>query len=123
MFYVYLLACRKGGTLYAGVTNDLLRRVYEHRSGAVAGFTRTYGVHRLVYFEASEDLDGARLRERQLKKWNRAWKIRLIEEHNPDWIDLPRCRPNHRAATRVRAPNRHGAVGECRRRLLPAPAG
>jgi putative endonuclease len=86
--WVYILASKIGGTLYIGVTNDLVRRVYEHRAHLIAGFTSKYGVHRLVYFEAFSDIENAIRREKQLKKWNRAWKIRLIEEANPDWVDL-----------------------------------
>ena len=87
-FYVYILASRIGGTLYIGVTNDLIRRVYEHRIGAVPGFTSKYGVYRLVYFEQFSDIENAIRREKRLKKWNRAWKIRLIEDVNPNWDDL-----------------------------------
>jgi putative endonuclease len=88
VFWVYLLASRVGGTLYIGVTNDLVRRVYEHRSKFVPGFTRRYGVRRLVYFEQFSNIEAAIQREKQLKKWNRRWKIRLIEESNPNWVDL-----------------------------------
>jgi putative endonuclease len=87
-FWVYILASRIGGTLYIGVTNDLVRRVYEHREGLAEGFTKKYGVHRLVYFEQFDDVENAIRREKRLKSWNRAWKIRLIEETNPHWIDL-----------------------------------
>jgi len=87
-FYVYFLASKLGGTLYVGVTNDLVRRVYEHKEGSVEGFTKKYGVTRLVYFEAHSDVEAAILREKQIKKWNRAWKVRLIEEKNPNWDDL-----------------------------------
>jgi putative endonuclease len=87
-YWVYILASRIGGTLYIGVTNDLVRRVYEHRSKVVAGFTQRYGVARLVYYEQFSDIENAISREKRLKKWNRAWKVRLIEESNPDWIDL-----------------------------------
>ncbi len=86
--YVYILASRIGGTLYVGSTNDLVRRVFEHRAKAAPGFTKKYGVTRLVYFEPYDDLEQAILRERQIKKWNRAWKVRLIEEKNPNWDDL-----------------------------------
>lgn len=88
MYYVYILASQKNGTLYIGVTNDLIRRVYEHKSDFVEGFTKKYKVHTLVYFEDTEDVDSAITREKQLKKWNRAWKIRLIEEKNSAWDDL-----------------------------------
>jgi putative endonuclease len=74
--------------LYTGVTNDLVRRVYEHREGLVEGFTKKHGVHRLVHFEQFDDVENAIRREKRLKSWNRAWKIRLIEEKNPNWIDL-----------------------------------
>jgi putative endonuclease len=87
-FYVYLLASSRNGTLYLGVTNDLVRRVYEHRTKAVPGFTSRYGVDRLVWFECHSEALSAIAREKDLKKWRRAWKIRLIEENNPDWSDL-----------------------------------
>ncbi len=85
---VYLLASSRNGTLYIGVTSDLLKRISEHRNGAVAGFTKSYAVHRIVYFEQHATMETAITREKQLKKWNRAWKIRLIEESNPQWRDL-----------------------------------
>jgi putative endonuclease len=87
-FWVYILANRIGGTLYIGVTNDLVRRGHEHRQKAAEGFTKKYEVHRLVYFEQFDDVENAIRREKRLKKWNRDWKIRLIEESNPNWIDL-----------------------------------
>jgi putative endonuclease len=87
-YYVYLLASRKHGTLYIGVTNDLIRRVYEHRSKVVDGFTRRYDVDKLVWFEVYDDVLSAIAREKELKKWRRDWKIRLIEEQNPNWMDL-----------------------------------
>jgi putative endonuclease len=77
-----------GGTLYIGVTSNLVKRVYEHRTKVVASFTKEYGVHRLVYFEQHTDIEAAIHREKRLKKWHRAWKIRLIEEVNPNWDDL-----------------------------------
>ncbi len=86
--YVYILAHKKNGTLYVGVTRNLVRRVYEHKTHLVAGFTRTYAVDRLVYYERHEVLLDAVTREKQIKKWRRVWKIRLIEEFNPDWRDL-----------------------------------
>ena len=85
---VYFLASKPNGTLYVGVTSDLARRVWEHRSGAVEGFTSRYGVHRLVYYELYENMEQAILREKRIKKWNRAWKIGLIETDNPEWRDL-----------------------------------
>ena len=87
-FWVYILASRLGGTLYIGVTNDLVRRTYEHRSKFVPGFTRKYGVDRLIYFAQFSTAEAAINRERQLKKWNRQWKIQLIEKTNPNWDDL-----------------------------------
>ena len=87
-YYVYLLASDRNGTLYLGVTNDIVRRVYEHKSKVVAGFTKRYAVDRLVWFEIYDDPSTAIAREKELKKWRRAWKIRLIEEQNPQWIDL-----------------------------------
>ncbi|SNT61681.1 putative endonuclease [Tardiphaga sp. OK246] len=87
-YYFYLLASRKYGTLYIGVTNDLIRRVYEHRSKEVDGFTRRYDVDKLVWFEVYDDVLSAIAREKELKKWRRDWKIRLIEEQNPNWMDL-----------------------------------
>ncbi len=87
-YWVYILAGKMGGTLYVGVTNDLVRRVYEHRMGLADGFTKKYKVHRLVYFEQHSDIEAAILREKQLKKWNRAWKIALIEKDNSTWRDL-----------------------------------
>jgi putative endonuclease len=88
-YYVYLLANRPNGTLYCGVTNDLVRRTREHREGhAEVSFTRRYGVHHLVWFEEHSDIRAAILREKRIKKWNRAWKVRLIEAANPGWHDL-----------------------------------
>jgi putative endonuclease len=87
-YFVYLMASRKHGTLYLGVTNDLVRRVYEHKNKLVAGFTARYDVDRLVWFETYDDPTSAIAREKDIKKWRREWKIRLIEEDNPDWLDL-----------------------------------
>ncbi len=87
-YYVYILASRIGGTLYIGMTNDLIRRVGEHKLKLVESFTEKYGVVKLVYFEVFDDPENAIRREKRLKKWNRAWKIRLIEENNPNWDDL-----------------------------------
>ncbi len=86
--YVYLLASKPRGTLYIGVTNDLARRVWEHKTKAVTGFTLKYDVTRLVYFEKYEDAISAITREKQMKKWRRAWKVSLIESANPHWSDL-----------------------------------
>ncbi|MEO8009651.1 MAG: GIY-YIG nuclease family protein [Betaproteobacteria bacterium] len=88
MYYVYILASRRNGTLYVGVTNDLVRRAYEHKNDLVAGFTKHYGVHLLVYYESTSDVASAIQREKHIKKWNRAWKIELIERMNVEWKDL-----------------------------------
>ncbi|MEM8600763.1 MAG: GIY-YIG nuclease family protein [Bacteroidota bacterium] len=85
---VYILASRRNGTLYVGVTSDLARRIREHKQGTIPGFTKRYGVTRLVYVEEFDDIQDAMVRERRLKKWNRAWKLELIEEANPGWRDL-----------------------------------
>ena len=85
---VYILASKRNGTLYIGVTSDLQKRTWEHKSDFVEGFTKKYGIHRLVYHELHQDMSSAITREKQLKKWNRAWKLELIEGKNPDWIDL-----------------------------------
>jgi putative endonuclease len=87
-YYVYILASGLGGTLYVGVTNNLLKRIYEHREGEGSEFTRKYGVHLLVFFEVHEEVEHAIKREKQIKRWKRAWKVNLIEERNPDWEDL-----------------------------------
>lgn len=85
---VYILASRRNGTLYIGVTSNLRQRVWEHKNDLVEGFTRKYGVHMLVYYELHASMFDAITREKQMKKWNRAWKLKLIEAHNPDWRDL-----------------------------------
>ncbi|MBI5910674.1 MAG: GIY-YIG nuclease family protein [Betaproteobacteria bacterium] len=85
---VYILASKRNGTLYTGVTSDLCRRIWEHRNELVDGFTKKYRVHRLVYFELHEDIREAIVREKQIKKWNRAWKLKVIEQQNPNWADL-----------------------------------
>jgi len=85
---VYILASKRNGTLYAGVTSDIARRVWEHKSGAVVGFTQKYAVHLLVYAEFHETVPDAILREKQIKKWRRKWKLELIERDNPEWRDL-----------------------------------
>ena len=87
-YYVYILASQRNGTLYVGLTNDLVRRVWEHKTHAVGGFTAKYRVHRLVHFEQCDDPEAAILREKQIKNWHREWKLRLIEESNPEWNDL-----------------------------------
>ena len=86
--FVYLLASRKDGTLYLGVTRDLVRRIYEHKTKATPGFTSRYDIRRLVWFEIYDDPTTAIIREKQLKKWRREWKVALIEKENPDWRDL-----------------------------------
>ncbi len=87
-YYVYLLASKRNGTLYVCVTSDLIKRVYEHKDNLVGGFTKKYNAHNLVYFETTEDINSAIIREKQLKKWKRAWKIELVEKNNPEWRDL-----------------------------------
>lgn len=87
-YYVYILASKKNGTLYTGVTNDLERRIYEHKNNIIKGFTKKYNVHKLVYFEETNDVNEALLLEKRIKKWYRAWKIELIEMDNPHWKDL-----------------------------------
>ena len=87
-YWVYILASKPGGTLYVGVTNDLVRRVYEHPEGLADGFTKRYRVRSLVYFEPHEDIAEALQREKNIKHWSREWKIDLIAASNPDWRDL-----------------------------------
>ena len=109
--YVYIMANRRNGTIYIGVTSDLAKRVHEHREATVAGFTKTHGCKRLVWFEAFHDIQQARHRELQMKDWKRAWKVKRIEEDNLDWNDLypkllgvgsadpgPRPSPGHKLA-------------------------
>ena len=88
MYYVYLMASRKHGTLYVGVTNNLIRRAYEHRTNSFRGFTAQYQVHLLVWFEPYDDALTAIAREKEIKKWRRASKVNLIERTNPEWVDL-----------------------------------
>ena len=85
---VYILASRMNGTLYIGVTSDLVQRVWEHKNDLVEGFTRRYGVHRLVWYELHDTMEAAILQEKRLKEWRRAWKLRLIQGINPEWEDL-----------------------------------
>jgi putative endonuclease len=87
-YYVYILASKRNGTLYIGVTNDLIRRVYEHKNGLVEGFSKKYQTHLLIYFEMTTDINSAIEREKNLKKWKREWKLELIEKNNPEWKDL-----------------------------------
>lgn len=96
---MYILASQRNGTLYIGVTANLIKRIWEHRNEVVEGFTKKFGIHLLVYDEQHGTMESAIAREKQLKKWNRAWKLRLIEEANPEWFDVwPRIcgRPQHR---------------------------
>jgi putative endonuclease len=114
--YVYLLASKKHGTLYLGVTNDIVRRGYGHRTKAVQAFTRRYGVDKLVWFEIYDDAMTAIAREKELKKWRRDWKIRLIEAENPGWVDLyPGIANRHRGYGFRPAPQ----VGNCRPKARP----
>ncbi len=87
-YYVYILANRRQGTIYVGSTNNLVRRIHEHRTGAIAGFTKRYGLKTLVHFEVFDDYPNAAQREKRLKKWRRVWKDELIEKENPNWTDL-----------------------------------
>ena len=87
-YYVYMMASKKNGTLYIGVTNNLKQRVWQHKNDVHDGFTKKYHVHRLVWFESTTDISEAILREKQMKKWRRQWKINLIEQENPNWKDL-----------------------------------
>ena len=87
-YFVYILASKKNGTLYIGVTNNLLKRVYEHKNNLVEGFTQKYDVHNLVYYEIFRSIQDAITREKNIKKWKRKWKMELIEESNPNWEDL-----------------------------------
>ena len=87
-YYVYILTNQINGTLYIGVTNDLMRRVFQHKQRAGKGFTAKYGVDRLVYYEDTNSVEAAIKREKQLKWWERGWKVQLIEKHNSEWLDL-----------------------------------
>lgn len=88
LYYIYILASKRNGTLYIGVTLDLKRRIYEHKNDLADGFTKRYGVHILVYFEETSDINSTIQREKQMKAWKRKWRLELIEENNPNWIDL-----------------------------------
>jgi len=87
-FYVYILASKRNGTLYIGVTSNLVQRTWQHKEGQVEGFSKKYGVKNLVYFEVHETAESALTREKQMKKWERVWKIKLIERNNAEWRDL-----------------------------------
>ncbi len=86
--YVYLMASRRNGTLYLGVTSDIVRRAHQHRNRLIDGFSKEHGCTQLVWYDASDDIQAARQREVQMKKWKRAWKVDLIEQANPQWTDL-----------------------------------
>ncbi|MGQ0742309.1 MAG: GIY-YIG nuclease family protein [Alphaproteobacteria bacterium] len=88
LYFVYILASRRNGTLYTGVTNDVLHRTWQHKNDLIEGFTKKYGVHTLVWYEMHNDVNAAVAREKQIKGWNRVWKIKLIEKHNSGWNDL-----------------------------------
>ncbi|STX93113.1 Excinuclease ABC C subunit domain-containing protein [Legionella londiniensis] len=87
-YFVYILASKAYGTLYTGITSNLVQRIYQHKKGLAEGFTKRYSVHRLVYYEIHSDVYEAIIREKHIKKWNRQWKINLIEQNNPQWLDL-----------------------------------
>ncbi|MFC1724094.1 GIY-YIG nuclease family protein [candidate division KSB1 bacterium] len=87
-YYIYIMSNKKDGTLYIGITNDLKRRVYEHKDGKIKGFTKRYNLDKLIYFEEFKNIDEAIIREKMLKRWNRTWKTELLEKSNPDWKDL-----------------------------------
>ncbi|PKN02326.1 MAG: endonuclease [Elusimicrobia bacterium HGW-Elusimicrobia-1] len=87
-YYVYILSSKRNGALYTGVTSDIIKRVYEHKQSVVEGFTKKYNVHSLVWYEIHESAESAIIREKQIKKWKRDWKLKLVEKENPLWIDL-----------------------------------
>ncbi|MBU2510560.1 GIY-YIG nuclease family protein [bacterium] len=87
-YFVYIMASKKNGTLYIGVTSNIQKRVFEHKTNIVDGFTKKYSVHKLIYYESTSDIHSAIRREKQLKNWKRDWKIELIEKTNPQWLDL-----------------------------------
>lgn len=87
-YYVYVLCSKRNGTLYIGVTSDLIKRIYEHKNNLVDGFTKKYSVHTLVYYETTDNIESAIKREKKLKSWKRKWKLDLIEKMNPEWKDL-----------------------------------
>jgi len=87
-YYIYILASKRNGTLYTGFTSDLIKRIWQHKNGLLEGFSKRYGTKFLVYFEAYNDVEEAIYREKRIKKWNREWKIKLIEKANPNWKDL-----------------------------------
>jgi putative endonuclease len=85
---VYLMASRRNGTLYAGVTSDIVKRVWQHKNGEAAGFTKRYSVHTLVWYEVHDTMESAIQREKAIKEWKQTWKLELIEKSNPEWLDL-----------------------------------
>ena len=87
-YWVYILASQRNGTLYVGITNNLIKRVWEHKNKKFDGFTKKYEIHQLVYYEIHENPESAIRREKQIKKWNRLWKLKIIEAKNPEWKDL-----------------------------------
>ena len=87
-YYIYILANKRNGTLYIGVTSNLIKRIYEHKNNIIEGFTKKYNIHKLVYCETTDDIESAIRREKQIKKWNRKWKLELIGKNNPEWRDL-----------------------------------
>ena len=87
-YYVYILASKRNGTLYIGVTSNLTKRIYEHKNNLIEGFTKKYNIHNLIYYEITKGVNSAIAREKQLKRWKRNWKIELIEKNNPEWKDL-----------------------------------
>src|SRR3990172_2916816 len=126
-YYVYILASNRNGTLYVGVTNNLIRRVYEHKNNLVKGFTEKYGVHMLVHYESCESVESAIRREKQLKEWQRKWKLRLIEETNPQWRDLydeiaPGFRPSPESSMSHGTPQRMKVPQSAWPRREPTPA-
>jgi len=109
---VYILASRKHGTLYVGVTSDIRRRLHQHRAGEIPGFTSAHGIKTLLWFEAHETMDSAILREKRIKKWNRDWKIRMIEQENPDWLDLATSLGFEPLLSLDKMPFRHSGEGK-----------
>ena len=87
-YYIYILASKRNRVLYIGVTSNLVKRIYERKNNTIEGFSKKYNVHKLVYYETTNDIESAIRREKQLKKWNRKWKLNLIEDSNPEWRDL-----------------------------------
>lgn len=118
--HVYILASRKHGTLYIGVTSDLPKRIYEHRIGAIRGFTRRYGVKRLVYVETFDDIEAAIVREKRMKEWQRNWKVQLLERVNPEWEDLAVSLLGFEPLPKPPIPHRHPGESRDPRTRKPA---